>query len=116
MAIDGMVRRRTFDRASGKSLLHMVSAWGSEQRLVLAQVATDVKSNEITAAPKLLRMRAFDARKGDIKRCSQQANPRPYRADAGGNSLWVQTTFERQRTVAHVDRILFDFSSLGHST
>ena len=32
----------------------MVSAWGCEQRLVLAQIATDVKSNEITAVPKLL--------------------------------------------------------------
>jgi predicted transposase YbfD/YdcC len=34
----------------------MVSAWGCEQRLVLAQIATDAKSNEITAVPKLLAM------------------------------------------------------------
>ena len=54
VAIDGKVLRRSFDRASGKSALHMVSAWGCEQRLVLAQIATDVKSNEITAVPKLL--------------------------------------------------------------
>jgi len=46
VAIDGKVLRRSFDRASGKSALHMVSAWGCEQRLVLAQVATDAKSNE----------------------------------------------------------------------
>ena len=59
VAIDGKVLRRSFDRASGKSALHMVSAWGSEQRLVLAQVATDAKSNEITAVPKLLRMLAL---------------------------------------------------------
>jgi len=49
VAIDGKVLRRSFDRASGKSALHMVSAWGCEQRLVLAQVAADAKSNEITA-------------------------------------------------------------------
>jgi predicted transposase YbfD/YdcC len=55
-AIDGKVLRRSFDRASGKSALHMVSAWGCEQRLVLAQIATDAKSNEITAVPKLLEM------------------------------------------------------------
>ena len=54
VAIDGKVLRRSFDRASGKSALHMVSAWGCEQRLVLAQIATDAKSNEITAVPKLL--------------------------------------------------------------
>jgi hypothetical protein len=56
VAIDGKVLRRSFDRASNKSALHMVSAWGCEQRLVLAQIATDVKSNEITAVPKLLAM------------------------------------------------------------
>jgi predicted transposase YbfD/YdcC len=56
VAIDGKVLRRSFDRASGKSALHMVSAWGCEQRLVLAQIATDAKSNEITAVPKLLEL------------------------------------------------------------
>ena len=56
VAIDGKVLRRSFDRASGRSALHMVSAWGCEQRLVLAQIATDAKSNEITAVPKLLEM------------------------------------------------------------
>ena len=56
VAIDGKVLRRSFDSASGKSPLHMVSAWGCEQRLVLAQIATDAKSNEITAVPKLLEM------------------------------------------------------------
>lgn len=59
VAIDGKVLRRSFDRASGKSALHMVSAWGSQQRLVLAQIATDAKSNEITAVPRLLRMLAL---------------------------------------------------------
>ena len=59
VAIDGKVLRGSFDRASGKSPLHMVSAWGSEQRLVLAQVATDAKSNEITALPRLLGMLAL---------------------------------------------------------
>ena len=54
VAIDGKILRRSFDRASGKSALHMVSAWGCDQRLVLAQIATDAKSNEITAIPKLL--------------------------------------------------------------
>ena len=59
VAIDGKVLRRSFDRAGGKSPLHMVSAWGCEQRLVLAQIATDAKSNEITAMPRLLEMLAL---------------------------------------------------------
>jgi predicted transposase YbfD/YdcC len=54
VAIDGKVLRRSFDKASGRSALHMVSAWGCEQRLVLGQIAVDAKSNEITAIPKLL--------------------------------------------------------------
>ena len=56
VAIDGKALRRSLDRAGGKSPLHMVSAWGCRQRLVLAQIATETKSNEITAAPKLLKM------------------------------------------------------------
>ena len=56
IAIDGKVLRRSFDRASGKSPLHMVSAWFCEQRMVLGQIAADAKSNEITAVPKLLEM------------------------------------------------------------
>ena len=56
VAIDGKVLRRSFDKASGKSPLHMVSAWGCQQRMVLAQIAADAKSNEITAVPKLLEM------------------------------------------------------------
>jgi hypothetical protein len=56
VAIDAKVQRRSFDRASGKSALHMVSAWECQQRLVLAQIATEAKSNEITAVPKLLEL------------------------------------------------------------
>ena len=36
--------------------LRMVSAWASKNRLVLGQVKTDKKSNEITAIPELLRL------------------------------------------------------------
>ena len=56
IAIDGKVLRRSFDRATGKAALHLVSAWATEQHLVLGQVAVDSKSNEITAIPKLLEL------------------------------------------------------------
>jgi predicted transposase YbfD/YdcC len=56
IAIDGKTLRHSFDTASGQSALHMVSAWGQEQRLVLAQMAVHEKSNEITAIPKLLEL------------------------------------------------------------
>jgi len=54
IAIDGKTSRRSHDKAHGKKALHMVSAWAAENRLVLAQVAVDKKSNEITAIPLLL--------------------------------------------------------------
>jgi predicted transposase YbfD/YdcC len=56
IAIDGKTMRRSFDRAAGKAALHLVSAWATEQHLVLGQVAVDSKSNEITAIPKLLEL------------------------------------------------------------
>ena len=49
IAIDGKTSRRSHDKANGKKALHMVSAWAAENRLVLAQVAVEKKSNEITA-------------------------------------------------------------------
>jgi predicted transposase YbfD/YdcC len=54
IAIDGKTARRSHHRSQGKNPLHMVSAWACQQRLSLAQVATEEKSNEITAIPALL--------------------------------------------------------------
>jgi predicted transposase YbfD/YdcC len=54
IAIDGKTLRRSHDRAKGLAALHLVSAWATANRVVLGQVATDAKSNEITAIPQLL--------------------------------------------------------------
>jgi predicted transposase YbfD/YdcC len=56
VAFDGKTLRRSFDKASSSSPLHMVSAFAADARLVLGQIAVDDKSNEITAMPKLLDM------------------------------------------------------------
>ena len=56
IAIDGKTLRRSHDHANGKSAVHLVSAWACENKMVFGQVATDEKSNEITAIPKLLEM------------------------------------------------------------
>src|SRR4051794_34795923 len=52
--IDGKTMRQSFDKATGKSALHMVSAWATSNKISLGQVAVAEKSNEITALPKLL--------------------------------------------------------------
>ncbi len=54
IAIDGKSMRRSHDRSRGLGPLHLVSAWLSEQGLSLGQVATEEKSNEITAIPELI--------------------------------------------------------------
>jgi predicted transposase YbfD/YdcC len=54
VAIDGKTLRRSFDTASSKSAIHMVSAWATANHISLGQVVVDEKSNEITAIPKLL--------------------------------------------------------------
>jgi len=56
IALDGKTLRRSFDRASGKAAIHMISAWSSANGLVFGQLATEAKSNEITAIPKLLEL------------------------------------------------------------
>lgn len=54
ISVDGKTARGSRDRKNNRNPLHMVSAWSSANRLVLGQEATDVKSNEIIAIPKLL--------------------------------------------------------------
>jgi predicted transposase YbfD/YdcC len=55
VALDGKTVRRSFDRAKQRGPIHLVSAWASANRLVLGQLKTADKSNEITAVPELLR-------------------------------------------------------------
>lgn len=60
VAVDGKTLRRSHDRGAGKGPLHLVSAWAAERGLVIGQVATEAKSNEITAIPALLRLLALE--------------------------------------------------------
>ena len=55
VAIDGKTCRGSHDAAHGLGPLHIVSAWASEHGIALGQVATEEKSNEITAIPQLLK-------------------------------------------------------------
>lgn len=62
IALDGKTLRHSYDNASGKGAIHMVSAWAAANEVVLGQVKVDDKSNEITAIPALLKLL-------DIKGC-----------------------------------------------
>ena len=54
IAIDGKTLRSSGNRRKNKKALHLVSAWAVNNRLVLAQVKTEERSNEIEAIPRLL--------------------------------------------------------------
>ncbi|VAW59050.1 Mobile element protein [hydrothermal vent metagenome] len=56
VVIDGKTLRRSHDRSNKVAAIHMVSAWACENGLVLGQLKTEEKSNEITAIPKLLKL------------------------------------------------------------
>jgi len=56
VAVDGKTLRRSHDKKNGRSAIHMVSAWASDNALILGQHKTDAKSNEITAIPELLQL------------------------------------------------------------
>lgn len=56
IAIDGKTLRNSLDNATGLSAIHMVSAFATDARLVLAQQKVDEKSNKIKAIPKLLNL------------------------------------------------------------
>ena len=56
IALDGKTLRHSYDKGAGIGAIHMVSAWATENRLVLGQFKVDKKSNEITAIPELIKL------------------------------------------------------------
>jgi predicted transposase YbfD/YdcC len=56
IAIDGKSLRSALERGESRGAIHMVSAWATENRLVLGQRKVSAKSNEITAIPELLKI------------------------------------------------------------
>lgn len=54
IAIDGKTVRRSFD--GEKSPIHLVNAWVDENDMILGQIKTDSKSNEITVIPEILEL------------------------------------------------------------
>jgi predicted transposase YbfD/YdcC len=59
VASDGKALRRSFAKGAAKRALHMVSAWATENGVVLGQRKVDIKSNELTAIPELLDLLAL---------------------------------------------------------
>ena len=100
VSLDGKTVKASFDRATAASPLHMVSAWCSENGgLVVGQIKTDTKSNEITAIPELLHLLAI---KGcivtiDARGC-QTALAGQIRAQGGDDLLALKSNHTKAYT------------------
>src|SRR5512147_2342858 len=94
IAIDGKAQRGSARRTVGRSALHVVSAWAVENRLTLGQVATDAKSNEITAIPELLELLDL---KGAVVTIDAMGCQKEVAADVvGGGGEYVLAVTENQ--------------------
>jgi predicted transposase YbfD/YdcC len=85
IAIDGKTLRGSFDKASNKSAIHMISAWASANSISLGQLVVDAKSNEITAIPKLLDMLQLKGATVTIDAAGCQTEIARRIVDAGGH-------------------------------
>ncbi len=88
IAIDGKTLRRSHNRATGQRPLHLVSAWATEQRLGLGQVATTDHSNEI---PALLDALALDGTIVTIDAMGSQRAIARQIVDSGGDYVLAVT-------------------------
>jgi predicted transposase YbfD/YdcC len=56
IAIDGKALRQSFQHAWDRSPIHLVSAFATDNQLILGQLKVDSKANEIVAIPRLLEL------------------------------------------------------------
>lgn len=104
IAIDGKQARRTKD--SEKKPLHVVSAFSSECRLVLGQLACEEKSNEITAIPKLLEMLEIKGCIVTIDAMGTQTEIASKITEKGAD--YILALKENQRTLYEDVKLFFD--------
>ena len=123
IAFDGKCLRGSIDRASKKAAIYMVSAWATDNQMVLGQQRVDEKSNEITAIPKLLArlditgaVITMDAMGCQTKIATQIIEKKAdYVLSLKGNQGTlhddVKTFFEAKNTCPDVGHVSFD---VGH--
>lgn len=101
VAIDGKTSRRSHDRGAGAGPLHLVSAFATTARLVLAQEAVPDKANELAAIPPLLeRLGAEDGLKGALVSIDAIAtNPAVAQAITAQGADWLLAVKANQPTL-----------------
>ena len=97
IAVDGKTSRRSFDTAGGRPAIHTVSAWLSDEGLVLGQRKTADKSNEITAIPELLRV--LDLRAATVTIDAMGCQTEIAKTIVGGGGDYLLAVKENQPTL-----------------
>jgi len=107
VAVDGKTCRGSRDAAKGLGPLHIVSAWASEEGIALGQVATDAKSNEITAIPLLLDRLHL---KGTLVTIDAMGCQKEIVAKiaAGGGACVIAVKDNQPKLLDAVQKVLFD--------
>jgi predicted transposase YbfD/YdcC len=119
IAIDGKTLRSSFHDAGSRDCLHMVSAWSVENGLVVGQVRTNEKSNEITAIPELLSLLDIEDCIVTIDAMGCQTEIAQKILDGGGN--YVLSLKGNQGNSYEAVKLLFEwemknnFSGVTHS-
>jgi predicted transposase YbfD/YdcC len=120
IAIDGKTARRSHDRANGKSPIHMVSAWAVRNRLILGQVKTEDKSNEITAIPELLKTLDLKGCVVTIDAMGCQKEIAKQIVDQGGDYVFShkgnQGNLHKEVELLYEDGKKEDYKDLAHET
>ena len=104
--IDGKTLRHSFDAASSRAAVHMISAWSSKAEMVLSQRATADKSNEITAIPELLDLISLHGAVVTIDAMGCQRSIVAKIIEGGGD--YVLAVKDNQPTLHEDLKLLFD--------
>jgi predicted transposase YbfD/YdcC len=118
LAIDGKTLRRSFQSAGGKAAIHMVNAWCGQNHLVLGQLATEEKSNEITAVPKLLELLELKGAIVTVDAMNCQKATAKKIIDGGGDYVMQvkanHQTLHDQLIIDLDEAVLLDFQAMAH--
>ena len=107
VAIDGKTLRRSFDKAAGRSALHVVTAFAAEAQLVIGQKAVPEGGNEITAARALLELLDLKGSLVTADAIHCQSETARIVLDRGGDYLFALKA-NRPATLADVEAFFAD--------
>ncbi len=117
VSIDGKTARRSFDSKNGRKAMHLVSAWAYENKIVLGQIKTEQKSNEIEAIPRLIRsldvlgcivtIDAMGCQKSIVKEIINQGAEYVIAAKANQNQLYqaIKSEFEKSESLKNATSV-----------